>query len=137
MAPAFRTGDYGTGLRAGTARIVARIAEGRNVTLSEVPLPREVQAPTHSPTPFAAMLLVFFAIMMISRISRRRQGLRRWGRGWSGWSSGVGPFGGGWGGGFGGGGGGGGGFGGGFVERRQQRWWRRRREAGSLLAGVY
>jgi uncharacterized protein len=117
MAPAFAAGDYGTGLRAGTARIVARIAQGRNVTLPEVPLPREVQAPADSPTSFAVMLLVFFAILMISRIGRRRRGLRRWGRGgWSGWSSGVGPFGGGWGGGFGGGGSGrgGGGFGGGF-----------------------
>jgi uncharacterized protein len=114
MAPSFRTGDYGTGLRAGATRIVARIAQGRNVTLPNVALPREVEAPSDSPTPFALLLLVFFAIMIISRISRgRRQGLRRWGRGgWSGWSSGVGPFGGGWGGGFG--GGGGGGFGGGF-----------------------
>lgn len=114
MAPAFRTGDYGAGLRAGAARIVARIAQGRNVTLPEAPLPREVQAPADSPTPFAIMMLVFFAILMISRLGRRRrQGIRRWGRGgWSGWSSGVGPFGGGFGGGFG--GRGGGGFGGGF-----------------------
>ena len=29
MAPEFRSGDYGAGLRAGTARIVARIAQGR------------------------------------------------------------------------------------------------------------
>ena len=105
MVPAFRTGDYGTGLRAGTARIVSRIAQGRNVTLPDVPLPREVQAPADAPAPFAVMMLVFFAILMISRIGRgRRQGVRRWGRGgWSGWSSGVGPFGGGLGGGFGGG----------------------------------
>jgi uncharacterized protein len=119
MAPAFRAGDYGTGLRAGTTRIVARIAQGRNVTLPEVPLPREVQAPADSPTSFVVMLLVFFAILMISRIGRRRRpGIRNWGHGgWSDWSSGVGPFGGGWSGGFGGGGGGrggGGGFGGGF-----------------------
>jgi uncharacterized protein len=116
MTPPFRAGDYGTGLRAGTARFVARIAQGRNVTLPEVPLPREVQAPAESPTPFVVMMLVFFAILMISRIGRRRRpGIRNWGRGgWSGWSSGVGPFGGGWGGGFGGGRGGGGGFGGGF-----------------------
>jgi uncharacterized protein len=114
MVPSFRTGDYGTGLRAGTARIVARIAQGRNVTLPDVPMPHEVSA--SSPTPFGIVMLVFFAIMMISRISRGGgPGVTRWGRGgWSGWSSGVGPFGGGWGGGFGGGGGGGGGFGGGF-----------------------
>ena len=65
MAPAFRTGDYGTGLRAGASRIVARIAQGRNVTLPEVPLPREVQAPADSPTPFAVMMLVFLAILLI------------------------------------------------------------------------
>jgi uncharacterized protein len=114
MVPAFRTGDYGRGLRAGTARIVSRIAQGRNVTLPEVPLPREVQAPADAPAPFALMMLVFFAILMISRMGRRRRsGVRRWGRGpWSGWSSGVGPFGGGFGGGSS--GRGGGGFGGGF-----------------------
>ena len=113
MVPSFRTGDYGTGLRAGTARIVGRIAQGRNVTLQDVPLPREAQGPDSTPIPFAVMMLVFFAIIMLSRLGRgRRQGIQRWGRGgWSGWSSGVGPFGGGWGGG---GGGGGGGFGGGF-----------------------
>ncbi len=112
MVPAFRVGDYGAGLRAGTARIVARIAQGRNVTLPEIPLPREVEAPTDAPTPFTIMMLVFLAILLISRIGRRRRGFRRWGDGWSGWSSGVGPFGGGFGGGFG--RGGGGGFGGGF-----------------------
>jgi uncharacterized protein len=112
MVPSFRTGDYGTGLRAGTARIVARIAEARGVTLQDVPLPREVRDSGGTPTPFALMMLVFFAIMMLSRLGGgRRQGIRRWGRGgWSGWSSGVGPFGGS----FGGGGSGGGGFGGGF-----------------------
>jgi len=114
MVPAFRTGDYGTGLRAGTARIVGRIAQGRNVTLPDVPTPREVEAPADAPMPFAVVLLIFFAFVVISRIANRGPGVRRWGRGgWSGWSSGVGPFGGGWGGGFGGGGGGGGGgFGG-------------------------
>ena len=116
MVPSFRTGDYGSGLRAGATRIVGRIAQGRHVTLPDVPLPSEVEAPADSPMPFTVMMLLFFAVMMISRIGRRqRQGIRQWGRGgWSGWSSGVGPFGGGWGGPFGGGGGGGGGFGGGF-----------------------
>jgi uncharacterized protein len=117
MTPFFRTGDYGSGLRAGTERIVARIAQGRGVTLTEVPMPREVQAPAGSPIPFWVVMMVFFAILMISRINRGGPpGTRRWGRGgWSGWSSGVGPFGGGWSGGSGGGGGGGGGgFGGGF-----------------------
>jgi uncharacterized protein len=116
MVPEFRNGRYGAGLLAGTERLVARIAEGRNVTLQGV---RPVRAPagnTGTPISFTFFILVFIAILIISRIAggpRRRY--RRWGVGpWSGWSSGVGPFGGGgWtSGGFG--GGGGGGFGGGF-----------------------
>jgi uncharacterized protein len=115
MAPSFRTGDYGEGLRAGAARIVGRIAQGRNVTLQGVEVPRDaVQRPVQS-IPLSVIVLVFIAILVISRIGGGPgRGIRRWGGGgWSGWSSGVGPFGGGWGGGFGGGGGGGGGFGGG------------------------
>jgi uncharacterized protein len=118
MAPHFREGDFGGGLLAGTARIISRIAQARGVTLQDVPVAREPQQGGETPLPFAVMLLIFFAILMIGRMrGPPRRGLRRWGRGgWSGWSSGVGPFGGGWGGGFGGGGfgGGGGGFGGGF-----------------------
>ncbi len=115
MAPAFREGQYGVGLRNGAARIIARIAQGRNVTLPEGAVPSEQAAPSDAPTPMTVMMLVFFAILIISRLGRRRRhGVGRWGGGpWSGWSSGVGPFGGGWGGGFGG-RGGGGGFGGGF-----------------------
>jgi uncharacterized protein len=115
MAPAFRAGEFGVGLRNGAARIIARIAQGRGVTLPEGAAPRLISSPDESPTPLAVMLLVFFAIMFISRLGRRRRrGIHRWGGGpWSGWSSGVGPFGGGWGGGFSG-RGGGGGFGGGF-----------------------
>src|SRR5204863_5616688 len=36
MVPEFRSGRYGAGLRAGTERIVGRIAQGRNVTLQGV-----------------------------------------------------------------------------------------------------
>lgn len=112
MAPHFRTGDYGTGLRAGAARIIARIAQGRGVTLQDVPVPREPEAVTGTPIPFSVVIMIFLAILIVSRIGQRRRRFRHWGRGgWSGWSSGVGPFGGGFGGGF---GGRGGGFGGGF-----------------------
>jgi uncharacterized protein len=120
MTPHFREGNFGAGLLAGTARIISRIAQGRGVTLQDVPVAREPEQQDGTPVPMAVMLLIFFAILMIGRIGRGGgRGLRRWGGGgWSGWSSGVGPFGGGWGGGFGGGGGGfgggGGGFGGGF-----------------------
>jgi uncharacterized protein len=119
MTPFFRRGDYGGGLEAGVARFIGRIARGRNLEITGAPAP---SAPRHAPSlppnaVFVLFLLVFVGIRWLSSISglgRRRSG---WGRrsGWSGWNSGVGPFGGGgFGGGFGGfgGGGGGGGFGG-------------------------
>ncbi len=113
MVPQFRAGNYGAGLRAGTERIIGRIAQGRGVTLDGVrPVAAERPQSGGTPLPVWVLFLVFIIIMIISRIgggpgsSFRRN---RWGVGpWSGWSSGVGPFGGGWG------GGGGGGFGGGF-----------------------
>lgn len=116
MVPEFRAGNYGAGLLAGTGRIVGRIAQGRNVSLTGVRIPEERTPAAGSEIPFWLIVLIFVAIVFLSgRLGGPRRGVRRWGRdGWSGWSSGVGPFGGGgWagGGGF---GGGGGGFGGGF-----------------------
>ena len=37
MLPAFRAGDYGAGLLAGTTRVIQRIAERRGVTLENMP----------------------------------------------------------------------------------------------------
>jgi uncharacterized protein len=106
MSPEFRQGRYGAGLLAGTTRIVGRIAQGRNVQLTGVEIPREpgARAPQLS---LWWIVLMFIIIAIISRMGGGPgRGVRRWGRrGWSGWSSGVGPFGGGL---------GGGGFGGGF-----------------------
>jgi uncharacterized protein len=115
MVPEFRNGRYGAGLLAGTERIIGRIAEGRNITLQGIRPVREPSRSTGSPVSLSTIILIFIAILVISRIGGGPgRGVRRWGAGpWGGWSSGVGPFGGGWrGGGFG--GGGGGGFGGGF-----------------------
>lgn len=118
MAPLFRQGQYGQGLLNGTSRIVSRIAQGRNVTLQDVPRPRRVET-RQTGVPLWAIIVFFIIIILISRSmggpgGGRRSGVRRWGR-YGGWSSGVGPFGGGFGGGYSGGGwGGGGGFGGGF-----------------------
>ena len=111
MVPEFRDGRYGAGLLTGTSRIIARIAQGRNVTLEGVQAPAERRHTGGAPIPFSVIVLIFIAFLIISRIGGGPgAGVRRWGRGgWSGWSSGVGSFGG-----FGGGGGGGGGFGGGF-----------------------
>ena len=111
IAPQFRNGRFGAGLIAGTTRIVNRIADGRRVELSGVPRPVERRRPAGIPVPL--LIAIFIALFLMSRRRRGPPGGRRyWGRGgWSGWSSGVGPFGGGaWTrGGF-----GGGGFGGGF-----------------------
>jgi uncharacterized protein len=111
MNPQFRQGQYGEGLLAGTERIAARIAQGRGVSLQGVRVPRAAaRRPTGSGLPWWATILIFVVFWLLSRSGRGPRS-RYWGGGggWSGWSSGVGPFGGG-----GGWSSGGGGFGGGF-----------------------
>jgi uncharacterized protein len=118
ITPEFRSGNYGRGLLAGTTRIINRIAERRGVTLTDVP--RQTTRPaTRTRTPNIIWFLLAWLVLMALTNRGRRRRRRRWGGPWSGWNSGVGPFGGGtFGGGFGGfggggfGGGGGGGFGG-------------------------
>jgi uncharacterized protein len=119
MTPEFRSGRYGGGLLAGTTRLINRIAERRGAALDDVPGGRQPVQPPASFNVWPILFLVWLLVIMASNRRRRRR-RRRWGGGhWSGWNSGVGPFGGGgfggFGGGFGGfgGGGGGGGFGGG------------------------
>ena len=97
MVPQFRNGAYGLGLLAGTARIVNRIAEGRQVKLEGFATEPEARRDGGSIWPLLP-ILIFFAILIISRIGRGGGGGRGlpWMMGpWSGWSSGVGPFGGG------------------------------------------
>jgi uncharacterized protein len=115
MTPEFRNGQYGRGLLAGATRVINRVAERRGVELQNVPRTnRPIQAPPIF-RGWPVVLIIWILIMILSNRGRRRR--RRWGGGpWSGWNSGVGPFGGGFGGfggGFGGFGGRGGGFGGG------------------------
>ena len=113
MVPEFRRGNYGAGLLAGTSRIVGRIAAGRQVSLQGSPPPRARDMPA---TGKGQLLLVAVVILFVvfNAIATRTRGHRFGRREWSGWNSGVGPFGGPFGGGFGGfgGGSGGGGFGG-------------------------
>lgn len=114
MVPSFRQGAYGEGLVSGVSRIVARIADARGVTLQGLrrPAAHDTGDAGNGRGLLIALLLLIFVLNAIGSSRRRRFG-RRWGGGpWSGWHSGVGPFGGGFGGGFGGFGGGGGGFGG-------------------------
>ena len=124
IAPAFRAGQYGPGLIAGATRLITRIAEQRGATLQNVPAAPEVSARPAVPRPRNFTPALFLIILLLLLTRRRRRRRRYWGGGpWSGWNSGVGPFGGGFGGfgggfggfsggGFGGGGGVGGGFGG-------------------------
>jgi uncharacterized protein len=125
MAPAFKQGQYGRGLVAATTRLVHRIAEQRGVSLPTIP-PVTTPAPASGRRgsgggdfPTGLVFIVLLLVFMLMSRRRRRRRIRHWGGGpWSGWNSGVGPFGGGFGGfgggfgGFGGGGRGGGGFGG-------------------------
>ncbi|MEQ1757674.1 MAG: TPM domain-containing protein, partial [Vicinamibacterales bacterium] len=94
IAPDFRRGDYGPGLVRGVSRLVARVAEGRNVVLQGVPREasrRDSGGASRNLT--VAIIVLFLILNAIGRTRRRRSG--RWGRGpWSGWHSGVGPFGG-------------------------------------------
>jgi uncharacterized protein len=113
MAPEFRRGAYGAGLLAGVSRIIARIAERRNVTIQGVRPGPAARAPAvgSGGTLLLALFVLFIAINAIAARTRGNRRFRgRWGSSPAGWHSGVGPFGGG----FGGFGGGGGGFGGGF-----------------------
>ena len=112
MAPEFRSGGFGQGLLAGTARIVGRIAQARGVKLQDVQLPADEQPDRGGANfPLALPVIIFIIVLVLARIGGGPgAGMLLWGLGpWSRWSSGVGPFGGGRGGGF-----GGGGFGGGF-----------------------
>ena len=115
ITPQFRSGNYGAGLLGGVTAIVNRIADRRGVRLQDVPAAPPARRVTGSGFPWWIIIIVIIIMIMNSRSRPRR---RTWGRGpWSGWNSGIGPFGGGggFGGGFGGfGGGGGGGGGGGF-----------------------
>ena len=121
IAPDFQRGEFGPGLLAGATRIINRIAERRGVTLENVPREQPIQRSRPVNISFPVILFFWLFLLLLGRIARRGRRRRRWGGGpWSGWNSGVGPFGGGgfgsggFGGGFGGfsGGGGGGGFGG-------------------------
>jgi uncharacterized protein len=110
MAPAFARGEYGAGLSAGVRLFIGRIAQGRGVTITGIPEPAPARSSGGQMSPGLIITLIIVMILFnrLTRRSRMMGSRGRWGSGpWSGWNSGVGPFGGG--GGF-----GGGGFGGGF-----------------------
>jgi uncharacterized protein len=115
MLPAFRNGEYGAGLLAGTTRLIRRLAEVRGVTVPDLP-PETRSSPP--PVPVGLVIGLIVLLLIIALTTRRGGGgprgrRRAWRRGF--WYGGLGGFGGGFGGfggGFGGLGRGGGGFGG-------------------------
>jgi uncharacterized protein len=113
ITPSFRQGRYGAGLLAGTDRIAERVAQGRGVSLEGARVPSAPSTDGGWGLPIWAIVLLFLIFWLLTR-SGGGPRTRYWGGGpWSGWSSGVGPFGGGWSSGGGSFGGGFGGFGGG------------------------
>jgi len=116
MAPEFRRGAYGAGVLAGVSRLIARIAERRNVTIQGVRPEPTVGVPSVG-SGGTVLVALFVLILVINSLAGRTRRGRRFGRQWGGlpggWYSGAGSFGGGFGGRGGGFGGGFGGFGGG------------------------
>jgi uncharacterized protein len=117
VRPAFRRGDYASGIRAATQALAAIIAQGEGVQLNTAPPAPSRGPPPASPVAVLVLLLLLLVVLMVFvrfpffPVVGGRRGL---GGGFGGGGFGGGGFGGGFGGGgFGGGGGGFGGFGGG------------------------
>ena len=68
MSPEFKQGRYGDGLRIGTERVIGRIAQGRNITLDGVRIPREPESSDAAPIGPTTIILIIVAILVISRI---------------------------------------------------------------------
>ena len=89
MTPYFSRGEYGPGLQAGVTRIIGRIAQGRGVTLSGVPMPEPERTSDIQLSPWVFFAIVIIVILITSagggRQSRMRRGGSHWGGGgWSG-----------------------------------------------------
>src|SRR4029078_2019295 len=91
MAPFFRNGQFGPGLRAGTERIIGRIAQGRGVTLEGVRAPRQAARQRGNSIPGWLPIAIFIVILIVSRLGGGGGGRRGfWGRR-GGWARGGGP----------------------------------------------
>ncbi|MBI2059996.1 MAG: TPM domain-containing protein [Nitrospirae bacterium] len=124
VLPHFRSGDFGSGIAAGTLRIAQEIAQSEHVTLETVVqgvAPARARPRATGGIGPGAILVGMVLFMIFVRPLMRRRMLGAYGGRGSGWGGGFGGFGGGFGGGgFGGGFGGGlgGGFGGGGAGGR-------------------
>ena len=98
MTPQFRNGNYGAGLLAGSTRIINRIAEGRGVTLQNVPRQTTARRSTGNGFPWWILVLIIIAIAnsrrrrrgrmlgrrALERLEQRHRSLRRRWRGFGG-----------------------------------------------------
>ena len=113
MAPYFARGEYGPGCSRASTRLIGRDRARPRRHVERRPDAGAASRATGIPlSPWIIIAIIIIIMLMNSggggRRSRMRRGGTHWGGGgWSGWNSGVGPFGGG-------GRIGGGGFGGGF-----------------------
>ena len=78
MAPYFARGEYGAGLQAGVTRIIGRIAQGRGVTLTDVPMPAPERT-TGIPVSPWLIIAIIIIIMLMNSAGGRRSRMRRGG----------------------------------------------------------
>ena len=71
MRPHFVRGDYGQGLLAGVTRIIGRIAQGRGVTLSDVPQPASDTVTGVSINPWLVFAIIIIVMILMNSGSRR------------------------------------------------------------------
>ena len=64
MAPYFARGEYGAGLQAGVTRIIGRIAQGRGVTLTSVPMPAPQRGPDIELSPWVIIAIIIIIMLM-------------------------------------------------------------------------
>ncbi len=71
MLPAFRNGEYGAGLLAGTTRLIRRLADARGVTVPDLP-PETRSSPP--PVPVGLVIGLIVLLLIIALTTRRRRG---------------------------------------------------------------
>lgn len=138
FVPAFRRNQYSQGIWEGTLILANKVASNAGVTVTGMPVRKMSSRRPQGASSCACLAFVFFFMLLMGVLGRRRRGYRRWGgysdggflpgmilgtmmgsgrRGWGGSLGGGSWGGGGFGGGYGGfGGGGGGSFGGGGAS---------------------
>ena len=78
ITPEFRKGDYGAGLVAGTTRIINHIADGRGISVPDVPRQQPAASTQHDGgMPLSTIIFVAILLIILARGNRRRRPIRR------------------------------------------------------------